>query len=69
VWTLRADPSADEACVFRTETRACATDPFARARFRRYWSFASPGVWLIRVMMLGPVKCEAERRARQLRAA
>jgi hypothetical protein len=48
--------------VFRTETRAVATDAFARAKFRRYWSFVSPGIWLIRRMSLGPLKRE-ERRA------
>jgi hypothetical protein len=60
-WTLRADPIDDGSSVFRTETRALATDPFARTRFRAYWSFLSPGIWLIRRMMLGPVKKAAER--------
>jgi hypothetical protein len=50
--------------VFRTETRVVATDPGARRKFRRYWSFASPGIVLIRWLMLGPVKAEAEARAR-----
>ena len=49
--------------MFRTETRAVATDAAARAKFRRYWSFLSPGIVLIRWLMLGPVKAEAERRA------
>jgi hypothetical protein len=47
--------------------RAVATDPLARARFRRYWSLASPGIILIRWLMLNPVKTAAERRARELR--
>jgi hypothetical protein len=64
VFTLRADPVDDEQSVFRTETRAIATDPEARAKFRRYWAFVSPGVALIRLTMLGPIKCNAERRAR-----
>jgi hypothetical protein len=68
-WTLRADPDGPDACIFRTETRACATDPFARARFRRYWAFVEPGVRVIRTLMLEPVKQEAERRARGERAA
>jgi hypothetical protein len=34
-WTLRADPIDDDTSVFRTETRAVATDATARARFRR----------------------------------
>ena len=63
-WTLRADPAGAAASIFRTETRAVATDAAARARFRRYWSFLSPGIIVIRWTMLGPVKAEAERRAR-----
>ena len=63
VWTLRVDPAGDAASLFVTETRAVATDPAARAKFRRYWSFLSPGIHLIRVAMLPIVKAEAERRA------
>ena len=63
-WTLRADPITPTESVFRTETRAIATDAGARAKFRRYWSFLSPGIIAIRWMMLQPVKAEAERRAR-----
>ena len=63
-WTLRADPIAPTESVFRTETRAIATDASARARFRRYWSFLSLGIIVIRWMMLQPLKAEAERRAR-----
>jgi len=66
-WTIRADPLGDARSIFRTETRAIATDPIARARFRRYWSLASPGIILIRWLMLNPVKAAAERRARELR--
>ena len=60
-WTLRADPIDAGSSIFRTETRALATDAFARNRFRTYWSFLSPGIWLIRRMMLTPVKRAAER--------
>jgi hypothetical protein len=62
-WTLRADATSETTSIFRTETRAIATDPAARARFRRYWSFISPGTFLIRRMMLGPIKAAAERQA------
>jgi hypothetical protein len=62
-WTIRADELGGGESVFRTETRAIATDAFARTRFRRYWSFLSPGIIVIRWAMLGPVKREAERRA------
>jgi hypothetical protein len=62
VWSLRVDPVDEWRCVFRTETRAVATDPEARRRFRRYWSLVSPGVWLIRRLSLGPLKAAAEER-------
>ena len=65
-WTLRADPVGEARSVFRTETRAIATDPASRAKFRRYWSRVSPGIVLIRRLMLGPVKTAAERQARTL---
>jgi hypothetical protein len=64
VWSLRADPEGDRASIFRTETRAVATDSSARAKFRRYWALASPGIILIRWATLGPLKREAEQRAR-----
>ena len=63
VWTLRADPVDSGRSIFRTETRAVATDPIARDRFRKYWSFVSPGVSAIRWLSLQPLKREAERRA------
>jgi hypothetical protein len=62
-WTLRADAVDDRTSIFRTETRAVATDATARARFRRYWAFASPGIALIRRLSLHPLKRDAERRA------
>jgi hypothetical protein len=63
VWTLRADPIDETTSLFRTETRAVATDRDARDRFRRYWAFASPGIGLIRTLSLHPLKRDAERRA------
>ena len=63
VWTLRADATDASSSVFRTETRAVATDAEARSKFRPYWAFLSPGIFLIRQMMLRPVKTEAERQA------
>jgi hypothetical protein len=60
-WTMRADPAGDNVAVFRTETRAMATDAAARARFRLYWSFFSPGIRSIRALLLAPLKAEAER--------
>jgi hypothetical protein len=63
-WTLRAESIGTTDSIFRTETRAVATDATARAKFRRYWAFLSPGIILIRWAILGPLKSEAERRAR-----
>lgn len=62
VWTLRADPAPDGGSIFRTETRAVATDAGARTKFRVYWSFLSPGIILIRSAMLPGLKAAAERR-------
>lgn len=62
VWSLRADPIDARTSVFRTETRAIATDRQSRAKFRRYWSLASPGIALIRQLSLRPLRVEAERR-------
>lgn len=63
-WTLRADAIDGATSIFRTETRAIATDADARARFRRYWSLLSPGIIAIRWAVVRPVTKEAERRAR-----
>ena len=64
VWTLRADPSSERRCMLRTETRAVATDSLSREKFRRYWALVSPGVVLVRLSLLTPVKRVAEWRAR-----
>jgi hypothetical protein len=63
-WMLRADPVGPAQSVASTETRAATTDPASRAKFRRYWALASPGIILIRWISLSLVKGEAERRAR-----
>jgi hypothetical protein len=68
VWTLRADPDGPGASVFRTETRALATDAIARGKFRIYWACFSPGIALIRRLSLGPLRREAERRAAAMEA-
>ena len=62
-WTLRAEPIAAAESIFRTETRVVATDPDARSRFRGYWARFSPGIVLIRHMMLRQVRRDAERLA------
>lgn len=63
-WTLRADSAPDGGTTFRTETRAIATDPGARAKFRRYWAMLSPGIIVIRLAMLPGVKAASEARWR-----
>jgi hypothetical protein len=64
-WTLRAQPVGSGHSIFRHETRAVATDPVSRAKFRRYWAAFSPGIKLIRWLALEPLRREAERRARR----
>jgi hypothetical protein len=64
LWTLRAEPVGDSRSIFHTETRVCTTDAAARERFRKYWSYVAPGVELIRLAMLRPLKQECERRMR-----
>jgi hypothetical protein len=61
-WSLRADSTDAEHSTFVTETRVSTTDPQAREQFKRYWSFVAPGVELIRIAMLRPLKRDAERR-------
>jgi hypothetical protein len=62
VWTLRTNPAGENKSILRTETRAIATDADARRKFRRYRSFLSPGIIVIRRAMLPAAKAEAERR-------
>ncbi len=66
VWTLRVHAAGPAHSVFSTETRATTTDRFAREQFRRYWACFSPGIWTIRRLSLGPLRRDAERRARAL---
>ena len=61
-WTLRADSVSPTESILRTETRAIATDPQARMKFRWYWACLSPGIRLIRRASFGPVKRDAEHR-------
>ena len=58
----------------RQRIRICsARCPCARSsgfeKFKRYWSFVSPGVALIRRLSLSPLEREAERRALEARAS
>jgi hypothetical protein len=63
VWNLRVEPTAGGS-ILGLETRVATTDPISREKFRRYWAFVAPGSVLIRLVSFGPMKREAERRAR-----
>jgi hypothetical protein len=60
LFTLEAAPRGANHSVFRTVTRVCTTDAEARRRFRLYWSFFSPGIKLLRHVLLRAVKQNAE---------
>ena len=62
-WTLRVEPIGASESIFRTETRVVTTDRTARSRFRWYWARFSPGIVLIRQVMLTQVRRDAERLA------
>ncbi len=62
VWNLRADPATPFGSMFRTETRVATTSASARSKFRWYWARFSPGIILIRRLMLPALKADAERR-------
>jgi hypothetical protein len=64
VWSLEVEPHGEARTRFRTETRVVATDRSARRKFWLYWRLASPGIRLIRWMMLRSLKRQAERRYR-----
>ena len=59
-WTLRVE-DASGGSTFRTETRAVATDPEARKKFRVYWSLLSPGIIVIRAAIVRALAAAAER--------
>jgi hypothetical protein len=61
-WTLEAEPLAPALTRFATETRVVATDPGARAKFRRYWWAFGAGIVMIRWLLLRAIRREAERR-------
>jgi hypothetical protein len=62
-WTLGAEPLGPNRSRLVSGTRAVATDPQARRRFRRYWAPMSAGIILIRYAGLPLIRNEAERRA------
>jgi hypothetical protein len=68
-WSLRVDAAGPDASIVRTETRAAATDAWARNRFQAYWAMVSRGTAVIRRALLASVKRDAERAARSVRRA
>lgn len=66
VWTLESESESPGVTLFRTETRALATDEGARRKFRRYWRTFGPGIVLIRLLLLPALRHEAERRQRDV---
>jgi hypothetical protein len=57
------EPLGPNQPLLATCTRAVATDPASRQRFRRYWAPMSAGILLIRYAGLPRMRKEAERRA------
>lgn len=69
VWTLRVNPAGPGRSIFRTETRAVATDAEARRRFRWYWAFLSPGIIGIRWLAAAHLKARFRRTAPKFESA
>lgn len=59
-WAIWVEPDGNDT-LLRTETRAVATDPPSRRRFRRYWWLVSPGIRLIRHAILRAVRSKLAR--------
>jgi hypothetical protein len=59
-WEIGADHAGWNSSVGYTETRVKLTDPASRRRFRRYWALVSPGIFLIRKVLLRRVRNQAE---------
>lgn len=68
-WTIEAQPLGPARSRLVQETRAAATDAPARAKFRRYWRWASFGIVSIRLLLLPAVRRAAEREWQRARAA
>lgn len=64
-FTLRVDPDGEMRSIAGTQTRAYATDAVSRARFRRYWAFLSPGIQMVRIVLLAQLRADAEAAAQR----
>jgi hypothetical protein len=61
VWALAARPITLDVRVLSMETRVLAADPASRRTFRVYWLVVSPGVRLMRLVVLYHARRELER--------
>lgn len=61
-WTLETNALDSTHCTLSTETRALATSPAARRRFRSYWRWARFGIFAIRWLLLPAIRRQAEAR-------
>ncbi len=62
-WNFALAPAPAGGTLLSTETRIRCADPAARRAFGRYWLLIRPGSGLLRRVVLGRVKREAERRS------
>jgi hypothetical protein len=65
VWSLEVESQGTDLTRFRTETRVVATDTTARRKFMSYWWLVSPGIRMIRWLMLRSLRRTAEERYRR----
>ena len=63
VWNFRVSPLGDHRTLLSTETRVMCGDAASRRKFRIYWLLVRPFSGLIRRIMLGAIRREAESRA------
>jgi hypothetical protein len=63
-WTIETSPLGPDRSLLGTETRAVATDEAARRKFLPYFQRMRPGIVAIRWLLLGAIRCRAEREGR-----
>jgi len=64
-FSIAAHPLSAETSIVVTETRAVATCPDSKRRFRNYWAVFSPGMAIIRRQLLAQVKLRAQAQPHQ----
>jgi hypothetical protein len=60
-WSFAVEP-ATRGSLVTLETRVLTTDPLSRRRFRLYWLVFSPGIKLVRILILGLLRRDLRRR-------